>query len=171
MHSRGRVLRFTAVSVLVVLSLTGFSTSHSHSSGRHKSKSRHSDSDSGGGCSSSRQRHDSYTPRTTSNNTSGSTSGSTSSSSALQDGTAVLVSCATQAIPYATVEVSNPNSRQATFTVDVTFDDAEGGVLRSTEQKVTVSARGTSTVRVRADRAVVAKLDHCRVAYEADVLR
>lgn len=162
MHSRGRVLKFTAVSVLVVLSLTGFSTGHSHSSGRHKSKSSHGDSDSGGGCSSSRQRHDSYTPRTTSN--------STRSSSALRDGTAVLVSCATQAIPYATVEVSNPNSRQATFTVDFAFDDAAGTALRSTEQRVTVPASGTSNVRVQASRAVLAKLGHCRVAPEADVV-
>ncbi|WP_328748214.1 hypothetical protein OHT57_22145 [Streptomyces sp. NBC_00285] len=163
MHSRGRVLKFTAVSVLVVLSLTGFSTGHGHSSGRHKSKSSHGDS--GGGCSSSRQNHDSYTPRTRST---GSTS--THSSSTLRDGTAVLVSCATQAIPYATVEVSNPNSRQATFTVDVAFDDAAGTALRSTEQKVTVPARGTSSVRVQAGRAVAAKLDHCRVAPEADVV-
>lgn len=164
MHSRGRFLKFTAVSVLVVLSLTGFSTGHSHSSGRHKSKSSHGDS--GGGCSSSRQNHDSYTPRTTSNNN----SNSTRSSSTLRDGTAVLVSCATRAKPYATVEVSNPNSRQATFSIDFAFDDAAGTALRSTEQQVTVSARGTSTVRVKASQADLAKLDHCRVAPEADAL-
>ncbi|MFD6919416.1 hypothetical protein ACFV99_04245 [Streptomyces sp. NPDC059944] len=50
MYTRGRTLRFTAVSAMVVLALTGFST------GRHGSRSHHS---SGGGCSSSRQDHDS----------------------------------------------------------------------------------------------------------------
>ncbi|MET7732992.1 hypothetical protein ABZT02_16710 [Streptomyces sp. NPDC005402] len=156
MHTRGRVLKFTAVSVLVVLSLTGFSTGHGHSSGRHKSKSR--SSDSGGGCSSSRQNHDSYTPRTT----------STRRSSTLQDGTAVLVSCATKAIPHATVEVSNPNSRRATFEVGFSFTDAAGRTLSSGEKQVTVSARGTSKIQVPVGQAVLAKLDHCWVEPEAD---
>ncbi|MEU0949352.1 hypothetical protein ABZ379_42795 [Streptomyces canus] len=160
MHTRGRVLKFTAVSVLVVLSLTGFSTGHGHSSGRHKSKSRTHSSDSGGGCSSSRQNHDSYTPRTT----------STRRSSALRDGTALVVSCATEATPYATVEVTNPNSRRATFEVGFAFQDATGRALDSEVKQVEVPAGGTSNVQVKAGRAVIAKLDHCRVEPEADVV-
>ena len=96
----------------VVLALTGFSSGHK-SGGRHKSS--HSDSDGGGGCSSSSQDHDSYTPRTT----------STRRASTLQDGTAVLVSCATKTAPYATVEVTNPNSRQGVF------DPCRGSVSRA----------------------------------------
>ncbi|MFJ4204688.1 hypothetical protein ACIP2Y_34370 [Streptomyces sviceus] len=161
MHTRGRVLKFTAVSVLVVLSLTGFSTGHGHSSGRYKSKSRTHSSDSGGGCSSSRQNHDSYTPRTT----------STRRSSTLQDGTALVVSCATEATPYATVEVTNPNSRQATFEVEFAFQDATGRALDSEVKQVSVPARGTSNVQVKAGRAVMAKLDHCWVEPEADRVR
>ncbi|WP_028808347.1 hypothetical protein [Streptomyces canus] len=164
MHTRGRVLKFTAVSVLVVLSLTGFSTGHGHSSGRHKSKGR-SSSDSGGGCSSSRQNHDSYTPRTTSDR------GSSTRSSALQDGTALVVSCATEATPYATVEVTNPNSRRATFEVEFAFQDATGRALDSAVKQVSVPARGSSNVQVKAGRAVIAKLDHCRVEPEADLVR
>ncbi|MFE3036370.1 hypothetical protein ACFXKY_32540 [Streptomyces canus] len=164
MQTRGRVLKFTAVSVLVVLSLTGFSTGHGHSSGRYKSKSRTHSSDSGGGCSSSRQNHDSYTPRTTSNRS------SSTRSSALQDGTALLVSCATEATPYATVEVTNPNSRRATFEVRFAFQDATGRALDSEVKQVEVPARGTSNVQVRAGRSVIAKLDHCRVEPEADVV-
>lgn len=140
----------------VVLALTGFSSGHK-SSGRHRS---HSDGDSGGGCSSSSQNHDSYTPRTT----------STRRASALQDGSAVLVSCATKATPYATVEVSNPNSRQATFEVEFSFTDASGGTLSSGDKQISVSARGTSRIQVPASRAVLAKLDHCLVEPEADLV-
>jgi hypothetical protein len=147
------------VSVLVVLSLTGFSTGHK-SSGRHKSS--HSDSDSGGGCSSSRQNHDSYTPRTTSTR---------SSSSALEDGTARVVRCATKAIPYATVEVTNPNSRQATFEVEFAFADAAGKALSSQTKQITVPARGTSNVQVKASQSVLAELDYCQAEPEADLVR
>lgn len=140
----------------VVLALTGFSSGHK-SSGRHKS---HSDSDSGGGCSSSSQDHDSYTPRTT----------GTRRTSTLEDGTATLVSCATKAAPYLTAEVSNPNSRQGTFEVTVSFTDDSGRTLGSADQRVTVAARGTSKVQVRASQAVLAKLDQCWVEPEADLV-
>ncbi|MFI0512604.1 hypothetical protein ACH3Y9_21195 [Streptomyces sp. WSLK1-5] len=156
MHARGRVLRFTAVMATVVLALTGFSSGHK-SSGRHRS---HSDGDSGGGCSSASQDHDSYTPRTT----------GTRRASSLQDGTAVLVSCATKAAPYATVEVGNPNSRQATFEVGFSFTDAAGRTLSSEERQVSVSAGGTSRIQLPASPAVLAKLDHCRVEPEADLV-
>jgi hypothetical protein len=157
MHSRGRVLRFTAVTATVVLALTGFSSGHK-SSGRHKSS--HSDSDGGGGCSSSSQDHDSYTPRTT----------STRRASTLQDATAVLVSCATKTAPYATVEVTNPNSRQAVFEVEFSFTDASGRTLSRGDKQVTVSADGTSRIQVPASRAVLAKLDQCWVEPEADLV-
>ncbi|WP_406158329.1 hypothetical protein [Streptomyces canus] len=160
MDSRGRVLKFTAVMAMVVLALTGFSSGHK-SSGRHKSS--HRDSDSGGGCSSSRQKHDSYTPRTTSTR-------SSSSSSALRDGTALVVSCATTAIPYATVEVTNPNSRQATFEVEFAFADAAGKALSSQTKRVSVPARGTSNVQVKASPSLLAELDHCQVEPEADLV-
>lgn len=141
----------------VVLALTGFSSGHK-SSGRHKSS--HRDSDSGGGCSSSSQKHDSYTPRST----------STRRSSALQDGTALVVSCATKAIPYATVEVTNPNSRQATFEVEFAFVDAAGKSLSSQTKQISVPARGTSNVQVKAGQSLLAELDHCQVEPEADLV-
>ncbi|MET9786195.1 hypothetical protein [Streptomyces canus] len=144
---------------IVVLALTGFSSGHK-SSGRHKSS--HRDSDSGGGCSSSRQNHDSYTPRTTSTRT--------RTSSTLRDGTALVVSCATKATPYATVEVTNPNSRQATFEVEFAFADAAGKALSSQTKRVTVPARGTSNVQVKASPSLLAELDHCQVEPEADLV-
>ncbi|MFF3964826.1 hypothetical protein ACFYZI_25085 [Streptomyces griseorubiginosus] len=161
MHSRGRVLRFTAVMAAVVLALTGFSSGRHHSSGRHKSS--HSDSDGGGGCSSSRQDHDSYS-------TSGGSGGGSSSSRTrvLRDGSARLVRCATRTDPYATAEVTNPNSRAGTFKVSFSFEDKDGHLLSVEYPDVTVPAKGTETVRVKASAALLTHLDHCQVEPEAD---
>ncbi|MFL5995988.1 MAG: hypothetical protein ACJ736_17070 [Streptomyces sp.] len=142
----------------VVLALTGFSSGHK-SGGRHKSS--HSDSDGGGGCSSSSQDHDSYTPSRTT---------STRRTSTLQDGTARMVSCATQATPYSTVEVTNPNSSRATFEVEFSFTDTSGRTLTSGDKRIAVPARGTSRLQVQASGAVLARLDRCWVAPEADVV-
>lgn len=169
MHTRGRRLRFTAVLALTVLTLTGFST------GRHHSHSRHGSS--GGGCSSSSQDHDtstssggttggssggsSYTHRPTYRSTPTSTATSGSGSS-LRDGTARLVSCATATKRYATVEVGNPNSRKATFSVDVTFKDAQDNEVDFDYADVKVPANGKATVRVRV-LGTSTPVDHCEV--------
>jgi hypothetical protein len=81
-----------------------------------------------------------------------------------------VVSCATKATPYATVEVTNPNSRQATFEVEFAFADAAGKALSSQTKRITVPASGTSNVQVKAGQAVLAELDHCQVEPEADVV-
>ncbi|MEU1478202.1 hypothetical protein ACFYZ8_36355 [Streptomyces sp. NPDC001668] len=143
-----------------MLALTGFSSGHK-SGGRHKSS--HSDSDSGGGCSSSSQDHDSYS-------TGAGSGGSTSSSrtKVLRDASVRLVSCATKADPYSTAEVTNPNSREGTFEVSFSFDDKGGHLLSVEYPKVTVPAKGTETVRVKASAALLEHLDHCRVEPEAD---
>ncbi|MFE9807505.1 hypothetical protein [Streptomyces sp. NPDC005548] len=195
MYTRGRTLRFTAVSAMVVLALTGFST------GRHGSRSHHS---GGGGCSSSRQDHDSssstsgggsyaggssssdpyggssddtYDSGTSSTN--GSTGGTyrsrpthrstptaTSSGTArsLKDATAVLVHCASSADPYTTVEVRNPNGREALFTVKVGYKDGTGFTLADTTGQVSVPAKDKATLRVAAaGTGVVDRIDHCTV--------
>ncbi|MDH6550605.1 hypothetical protein M2161_004481 [Streptomyces sp. SAI-133] len=161
MHSRGRVLRFTAVMATVVLALTGFSSGHK-SSGRHRSS--HSDSDSGGGCSSSSQDHDSYST------SGGSGGGSSSRTKVLTDGSARLVSCATRTEPYSTAEVTNPNSREGRFRASISFDDEEGHLLSVEYPEVTVPAKGTATVRVKASAALLEHLDHCQVEPEADLV-
>lgn len=145
----------------VVLALTGFSSGRHHSSGRHKSS--HSDSDSGGGCSSSRQDHDSYS---TGGGSSG--GGSSSRTRVLRDGSVRLVSCATRTDPYSTAEVTNPNSREGRFRASFSFDDKEGHLLSVEYPEVTVPAKGTATVRVKASAALLEHLDHCRVEPEAD---
>ncbi|MCX4812956.1 hypothetical protein OG601_20385 [Streptomyces sp. NBC_01239] len=168
MHTRGRRLRFTAVLALTVLTLTGFST------GRHHSHSRHGSSGGGGGCSSSSQDHD------TSTSSGGSTSGSThrsrptyrstptatSSATArpLKDGTAVLKRCASVEDPYSTVEVRNPNGREALFTVKVTYKAGNGSTLADTTSQVSVPANGRATLRMAAaGTGALDRLDHCEV--------
>ncbi|MFJ4625177.1 MULTISPECIES: hypothetical protein [unclassified Streptomyces] len=174
MHTRGRRLRFTAVLALTVLTLTGFST------GRHHSHSRHGSS--GGGCSSSSQDHDTSTSSggTTHGSTNGSTHRSrptyrstptaTSSATArpLKDGTAVLKRCASLDDPYSTVEVRNPNGREALFTVKIAYKNSNGSTLADTTSQVSVPANGRATLRMAAaGTGILDRLDHCEVAPRA----
>ncbi len=198
MRIRGRRLKFTAVLVLVVLALTGFSTGrgrgggHGHgggsggggcssssqdhdssrsstSGGGYGGGSYDSDDDSygssgsgGSGGGSSYTRRPNYGSTPTSSNGSG-------SRKALQDGTAKLVSCATPARPYATVEVSNPNGREADFSVSVTFEDAQGITVIDRYGDVTVPAKGKATVDVQVGggTGLVDSVDHCEVDRQA----
>ncbi|MFF8728056.1 hypothetical protein ACF073_16405 [Streptomyces sp. NPDC015171] len=172
MHQRGHMLRLAAVSVLVGMALTGFTSrghGHGHSGG------------SGGGCSSSGQDHDSSSSTTSGggygsgtrhdydydddddygDGTSGGSGGS--SPSGHEDGTARLLSCATVKAPYATVEVTNPNAAKSAFDVHITFEDADDLTVSGTIKEVTVPAGGTRTVRVRVDNAEESapQIDHC----------
>jgi len=176
MHTRGRRLKLTAVLALTVLTLTGFST------GRHHSSSRHGHGSGGGGCSSSSQDHD------TSTSSGGSTNGSThrsrptyrstptatSSATArpLKDGTAVLKRCASVDDPYTTVEVRNPNGREALFTAKVAYKDSTGSTLADTTSQVSVPANGRATLRMAAaSTGALDRLDHCEVDPRATVDR
>ncbi|MFE5601221.1 hypothetical protein ACFQ8O_18800 [Streptomyces coelicoflavus] len=163
MTSRGRALRYTAISALVVLSLTGFST------GRHGHGG-----DGGGGCSSSGQDHDGSsstsgggdaykddddtygsggsgrhdyddTDNTDDDGTGG--GGDTDAMSA----TLELIACATETEPYATVEVTNPNDGEYTFPVTVRFIDLDGTELTAGHEEATVPARGVTEVRIPFD--------------------
>ncbi|MEU9597308.1 hypothetical protein AB0E06_10905 [Streptomyces sp. NPDC048109] len=162
MTTRGRALRYTAISALVVLSLTGFSTGrHGHGHG----------GDGGGGCSSSSQDHDSssstsgggdaykddddtygsggsghhdYDDDTYGDGTGG---GDTHAMSA----TLELIACATEAEPYATVEVTNPNDSEYTFPVTVRFIDVYGTELTAGHEEATVPAGGVTEVRIPFD--------------------
>ncbi|MFC8880355.1 hypothetical protein [Streptomyces ardesiacus] len=176
MTTRGRALRYTAISALVVLSLTGFSTGrHGHGHG----------GDGGGGCSSSGQDHD------TSSSTSGGGdaykddddsyggggsgyhdhdddthddgTGGTGGTDAVEAATVTLVSCAGEGEPWATVEVTNPNAGEYTFPVTVLFKDANGTTLTEGSEEVTVPAEGVTAVRVPYDGS--ADPDHCELEH------
>jgi hypothetical protein len=182
MYMKGRSLRLTAVSVMVVLALTGFS------SGRDQGNSS-----DGGGCSSFGQDHDGSTPggsvppdssptgspssdshdsRTSDADAGGGTaqptptvSPASSTAQPLKDGTAVLVRCASTEDPYATVEVRNPNGRDTVLDLKVSFADQYGFTLLDTGQQLLVPAKGTTTYRVPiagskyADKIVQCKVD------------
>ncbi len=192
MYMQGRRLRFTALSAMVVLALTGFSAGHGQGNGSQ-------DSSDGGGCSSSSQDHDGSTPggsdplgssssgspssesydSGTSTHGSGGSSqptptASPSSSAArpLKDGTAVLVHCASLEDPYATVEIRNPNGRDALFTVKVNFKDKHGYPLLDTGDQVSVPAKDKTTYRVAvASSGRVGMIDSCEVDPRAAAVR
>ncbi|MFE1749616.1 hypothetical protein [Streptomyces anandii] len=186
MKTWGRRVRFTAVLAVVVLALTGFSRGHSHS--RHRSGG----GSGGGGCSSSRQDHDTSTSSggtSTSRSGTGGTytggsygsrpthratatpSGGGGTAQPLQDASARLVSCATGKKPYTTAEVRNPNDRDGSFGVQVTFLDRDGAELGRRYVVTKVSARATRTLRVDADASVLGRLDHCEVTRAAAAVR
>ncbi|MFF7238236.1 hypothetical protein [Streptomyces collinus] len=167
MQRQKRVLRFSAVLVLVVLALTGFSTGRSRG---HHYRSGHGSG--GGGCSSSHQDHDetsssyrrSYgsSSGTTGRGSYGGSAGASPSGRAYRaDATVRLLSCATRTDPYTKVEVTNPNATGATFAVTVRLEDRAGRSVGSAGLDVTVPARGSRTARVPVDRADLARLGHC----------
>ncbi|MBQ1094451.1 hypothetical protein [Streptomyces sp. B93] len=173
MQIRGSALKLTAVSALVVLTLTGFSTGRGHGSSG-------GDGDSGGGgCSSSGQDHDSSSSVGKhddddddydggSGSGGGDASGGSAETPALNAAAVELVSCATPEQPYATVEVTNPNTTDGVFTVSLTFEDATGTGIIAQHQAVDVPALDTATVRIDLGSAEpeAADVDHC----EADEL-
>ncbi|WP_317443924.1 hypothetical protein [Streptomyces collinus] len=175
MQRQRRVLRFSAVLVLVVLALTGFSTGRGRG---HHYKSGHG----GGGCSSSHQDHDetsssyrrSYgsSSGTTSSGSYGSSAGaSPSGRSHRDDATVRLLSCATKPDPYTKVEVTNPNATGATFSVTVRLKDRDGGSVGFADLDVTVPAHGSRTARIPVDKADLARLDHCEPRPDAPATR
>ncbi|WP_435596712.1 hypothetical protein [Streptomyces albogriseolus] len=163
MTSRGKTLKLTAVSTLVVLALTGFSTGRGHggSSG---------DGGGGGGCSSSSQNHDSSSGgshRDDDDDDYGSGSGGSGGSEASMSpdaATVTLVDCASEETPYATVEVANTDTVDGTFSVTVVFRDAAGEELVRRTEEVTVPAGGTTPARVPVDdEASVPLIDECEL--------
>ncbi|MFE6481625.1 hypothetical protein ACFVGN_01590 [Streptomyces sp. NPDC057757] len=196
MHIRGRRLRFTAVSAMVVLALTGFS------SGRSQGDASRDSSDTGG-CSSSVQDHDGSTPgggshgndqqdspssgspgsdasnSGTSTGDSGGSSHSTPTAPStsgtprpLKDGTAVLVRCASMEDPYATVEIRNPNGRDGLFNLKVNFRDKYGRAVVDTGNQVWVPAKDRTTYRVPvASSGRLDVIDQCVVNPRAAAVR
>ncbi|MER7490420.1 hypothetical protein ABTY20_31960 [Streptomyces sp. NPDC126497] len=160
MHSRGNTLRLTAVSALVVLALTGFSTGRGHGGGS---------GDGGGGCSSSGQNHDSSSGSgggshrddddDHDHNDAGDGGGSASSSE--QDALVSLMACASKETPYALVEVVNQNTADGVFTVTVRFEDETGAEVVTHSQDVAVPGSGTVPVRVGIGDGDVTRIATC----------
>ncbi|OWA10816.1 hypothetical protein B9W64_21035 [Streptomyces sp. CS159] len=171
MTPRGRALRYTAISALVVLCLTGFST------GRHGHGG-----DGGGGCSSSGQDHDGSSSASGGgdtykddddtygsggghhdydDDTDDGTGGGSGGTGGIESATLTLVACAEESQPYATVEAANPNGGEYTFPVTVLFKDADGTTISERSEQVTVPADGVAAVRVPFDGSGTP--DHCEL--------
>ncbi|MEU6019129.1 hypothetical protein ABZ826_35465 [Streptomyces sp. NPDC047515] len=170
-------IRLSAVLVVVVLALTGFSTS---SHGGRSGKSKGSSSSSGGGCSNSKKSNGSYHHNDYDDNDDyGSSSGSsgntgyetpTPSATASDDPQAYVFRCAQprkgtrKAVTSSTVRLTASAAGSHTYEVDVTFLDARGNTVDTGEAKVAVDGGETRTVPVRMDSPrKVSRVKKCRV--------
>lgn len=81
----------------------------------------------------------------------------------LKDGTAVLVRCASMEDPYATVEIRNPNARDAVLNLKVRFADKYGYTLIDTGRQISVPAKDKLTYRVPAKSKYTDMIAQCAV--------
>ncbi|GHF79023.1 hypothetical protein [Streptomyces griseosporeus] len=181
MQRWGHNFRFLAVSALVVLALTGFSTgSHGSTGGSGKtgktgksksstSRGSKSRSGGGGGCSSSSQDHDTSHDDTYDDTYGDDAAGAPADATATatgmpqQDAIVTLVSCASKKRPYATVQLHNPNDQDGTFDLTISFLDAKGRLLDAETDDVDVPANETVTVKEYVGGKAATKVTRCKV--------
>ncbi|MEL5960966.1 hypothetical protein AADR41_40495 [Streptomyces sp. CLV115] len=172
-------IKLSAVLVVVVLALTGFSTS-SHGGRSGKSKS-HGSGSSGGGCSNSKKSNNGYRSSDDDYDSSGSSSGSTDygtptpSATASDEPQAYVFRCAQprkgkrKAVTASTVRLTADTGATGshTYEVDVTFLDARGNTVDTGDATVDAEGGETKTVSVRMDNPrKVSKVKDCRVDAE-----
>ncbi|WP_406383149.1 hypothetical protein [Streptomyces sp. NBC_01618] len=174
-------IKFSAVLVVVVLALTGFSTSsHGGRSGKSKGSSG---SGSGGGCSNSKKSNGSYhrsdydddndDSYDSSSGSSGNAGYATPSPSASDAPQVYVVRCAMprkgkrKAVTTSTVRLTAQALGSHTYDVDVAFLDAQGNTIDRGEASVEAEGGETKTVSVRMDSPrKVSKVKRCRVEAE-----
>ncbi|MFF9568394.1 hypothetical protein [Streptomyces sp. NPDC014685] len=174
-------IKLSAVLVVVVLALTGFSTS---SSGGRSGKSKGSSS-SGGGCSNSKKSNGSssdydsdnddyvYDDSSSSSSSSGGTDYVTPTPTASDEPRVYVLRCAQprkgkrKAVTTSTVRLTANATGSHTYEVDVTFLDARGDTVDTGEASVTAEGGDTETVSVRMDNPrKVSRVKKCRVEAE-----
>ncbi|MGW1404601.1 hypothetical protein [Streptomyces sp. NPDC002403] len=174
-------IKLSAVLVVVVLALTGFSTS-SHGGRSGKSKSHGSSSSSGGGCSNSKKSNGSYHSSDyddddydSSSSSSGGTDYATQTPSATASDAprAYVFRCAQprkgkrKAVTTSAVRLTANASGSHTYTVDVTFLDARGKTVDTGYTTVDAEGGQTVTLSVPMDSPrKVSKVKKCRVEAE-----
>ncbi|WP_328887650.1 hypothetical protein [Streptomyces sp. NBC_00316] len=176
-------LKLSAVLVVVVLALTGFSTS-THS-GRSRGSKSHGSS-SGGGCSTSKKSNGGYHQSTyddddydsdydSSSSSSGGSTYETATPAAAAGNAprATVIRCVQprkgkrRAVTSSTVQVSVQDSGTYTYEVDVTFLDASGNTVDTGEADVELSGDGSATVSVRMHNpSKVSRVKKCRAVAE-----
>ncbi|MFE7328276.1 hypothetical protein ACFU8W_25515 [Streptomyces sp. NPDC057565] len=176
-------LKLSAVLVVVVLALTGFSTS-SHGGKSRGSKSRgSSSSSSGGGCSNSKKsngsyHHNDYDDNDYDDSSSSSSGGSTyetatPAATATDEPQVTVIRCAQprkgkrRAVTSSTVRISSSELGTHVYKVDVTFLDALGKTVDTGEANVELTDVDSATVSVRMDSpSKVSRVKKCRVEAE-----
>ncbi|MFB7914021.1 hypothetical protein [Streptomyces sp. NPDC056061] len=170
-------VKLSAVLVVVVLALTGFSSSgHGSRSGSGGSGS------SGGGCSNSKKSNGSYhhsdyddnNDHGSSSSSSGGTDYGTDPTPTASDGpSAYVFRCARpgkgkrKAVTAATVRLTSNALGTSRYDVDVTFLDAAGNTVDTGEAEVRASGGETKTVSVRMEHpGKVSRVKNCRVEAE-----
>ncbi|MFD4761385.1 hypothetical protein ACFWOJ_21660 [Streptomyces sp. NPDC058439] len=173
-------IRLSAVLVVVVLALTGFSTSsHGGRSGKSKGSSG-----SGGGCSNSKKSNGGYHRSDYDNNdnndsydsssgSSGNAGYETPAPSASEAPQAYVVRCVQsrkgkrKAVTASTVKLTAEALGSHVYDVDVAFLDARGNTIDRGEASVEAEGGETKTVSVRMDSpGKVSKVKTCRVEAE-----
>ncbi|MFI9625180.1 hypothetical protein [Streptomyces sp. NPDC052042] len=163
-------VKLSAVLLVAVLALTGFSTGRGHSS-----KGSRGSSSSGGGCSSSEKSNNDYRRSgyryDNHHGSSTGTGGTTSSGSDEVD--AYVFRCAqppkgkSKAVTTATIRLTAKATGSRTYEVDVDFLDALGNTVDTGEARVNAVGGDTTTVSVRMDHPRrVSKVRKCRVEAE-----
>ncbi|MEU9761046.1 hypothetical protein ACFYYY_04315 [Streptomyces sp. NPDC001834] len=175
-----RHIKLSAVLVVAVLALTGFSTGRGHSG---KSRGGGSSSSDGGGCSSSKKSNSDYDYDSSGNNddyddydygSSSSSSGGTAPTPSASDApNAYVFRCAQprkgkrKAVTTATVRLTANATGSHTYEVDVTFLDASGNTVDTGEARVEAEGGDARTVSVRMDNPrKVSRVKKCRVEAE-----
>ncbi|MFD7622918.1 hypothetical protein [Streptomyces sp. NPDC059802] len=168
-------IKLSAVLVVVVLALTGFSTS-SHGGRSGKSRSGGSDS-SGGGCSNSEKSNGSYhsSDYDDDDDSSSSSSGGTDyatqtpNATASDEPEAYVFRCAQprkgkrKAVTTSTVRLTANATGSHTYKVEVAFLNARGNAIDIGYATVDVVGGETETVSVRMDDPrKVSKVKNCR---------
>lgn len=158
-----RHLRFSAVLIVVVLALTGFSTGSSSGKSGSKSKSR-SSSSSGGGCSSSKKDNDTSRGsgyrggyRDTHQDDTSSSTGGSSSSTTTDQVTVTVVDCAgpgrtkrAKADSTAALRVtSNATADDLSVRLALHFENAAYSTLDSPTTELRLAPGESRTVTVR----------------------
>ncbi|WP_406013702.1 hypothetical protein OG520_16905 [Streptomyces sp. NBC_00984] len=173
-------IKLSAVLVVVVLALTGFSTSR-HGGRSGKSKSGGSSGSSGGGCSNSKKSNGSYhsSDYDDDDDSSSSSSGGTDyatetpSATASDEPQAYVFRCAQprkgkrKAVTTSTVRLTANATGSHTYKVEVAFLNARGNAIDIGYATVDVVGGETETVSVRMDDPrKVSKVKKCRVEAE-----
>ncbi|MFF4079443.1 hypothetical protein ACFYZN_08555 [Streptomyces sp. NPDC001777] len=175
-------IKLSAVLVVVVLALTGFSTS---SHGGRSGKSKGSSSSSGGGCSNSKKSNGSssgggydnddydYGDSSSSSSSSGGTDYATPAPTASDAPQAEVVRCAQprkgkrKAVTASTVRLTANATGSHTYEVEVEFFNAARNTIDLGHATVTAEGGETETVSVRMDNPrKVSQVKGCRVEAE-----